>query len=426
MKILILSQYWWPENGVPQRRWSWLTKLLVDAGHEVSVIAPPPHYNRSFSFSDFRQSLQIRDKVEIGPSGERIHRSAYLPATNSLTARALNQGVVAAGMVLRSLAQKAGKPDVIIGTVPALPTAAATQMIAKCLKAPYILDLRDAWPELLHEKDSWNEGTGNKSLREKALSKGPAQLVAAVVERALWHSYYSSNGMMFTAVFLEKKVKAQVEDKNQKPLPTRTVRNLFPAETIYWSTGKEVRPLGELKVLYAGTLGRAQKLSNAIEAASIANEAGVKVSLRFVGAGATSAALREESRRLDVDIEFYGQVDASELAEHYEWCDTALVHLTAWEPLKAAIPSKTFELMQSGIHISGVVEGETASLISDLNAGAVVPPENPSALAELWIDLANNREPLKNLGTAKEWVENQRDIESAKSLLGLLGEVING
>lgn len=44
--ILIVSQYWYLENGVPQRKWMWLTKILVDAGHEMSGIALLPHYER--------------------------------------------------------------------------------------------------------------------------------------------------------------------------------------------------------------------------------------------------------------------------------------------------------------------------------------------------------------------------------------------
>lgn len=43
-------------------------------------------------------------------------------------------------------------PDLVIGTVPALPTSVVTMLTARIIGAPYIIDLRDAWPELLREK----------------------------------------------------------------------------------------------------------------------------------------------------------------------------------------------------------------------------------------------------------------------------------
>ena len=57
MRILLVTQYWYPENGVPQRRWSWLAKILIDAGHEVCVVAPPPRNSRSIDDATGDSSL---------------------------------------------------------------------------------------------------------------------------------------------------------------------------------------------------------------------------------------------------------------------------------------------------------------------------------------------------------------------------------
>lgn len=96
LKILVLSQYWHPENGVPQRRWTWLSKILVDAGHEVTVIAPPPHYQRKMGLKTWWEERRFSSALEnhTGPSGERIVRSGFLPAGSSLTQKALNQATV--------------------------------------------------------------------------------------------------------------------------------------------------------------------------------------------------------------------------------------------------------------------------------------------------------------------------------------------
>lgn len=40
MGLLVLSQFWYPENGVPQRRWTWLSNIFSEIGGDISVVAP--------------------------------------------------------------------------------------------------------------------------------------------------------------------------------------------------------------------------------------------------------------------------------------------------------------------------------------------------------------------------------------------------
>ena len=189
---------------------------------------------------------------------------------------------------------------------------------------------------------------------------------------------------------------------------------MFPVE----SSVEKGRPSScqgdRLNVLYAGTLGRAQNLENAIRAAEFAREMGISIHLRFVGDGAARQTLGELAAVSPVDIEFSDQKDAESLHLDYQWADTALVHLTNWEPLDRAIPSKTYELMTAGVHISGVLSGEAADLITELKSGDVVPPEDPLALARLWAELAQERWRLIVDDTGKRWVENERTIRTPK------------
>ncbi|WP_235933447.1 glycosyltransferase [Corynebacterium qintianiae] len=180
---------------------------------------------------------------------------------------------------------------------------------------------------------------------------------------------------------------------------------------------------GELNVLYAGTMGRAQKLTNVLEAVKIARDRGTRVNVRMVGAGAARAALKEQIDREGLPVDMFGKVPAGELAAHYEWADSALVHLRDWGPLASAIPSKTYELMELGIHISAAVSGETADIIRKLGAGDVVAPEDPGALAELWVELARDRERLIPRFEAAQWVQRERSGESKGKLLALLDQV---
>ena len=94
-----------------------------------------------------------KKETECGPSGERIVRSGFFPGGTSLTIRAFNQAAVALGSLQVLLdtrgSLKSYRPDLIFGTVPALPTSAVTWLASKKFKTPYVIDLRDAWPDLL-------------------------------------------------------------------------------------------------------------------------------------------------------------------------------------------------------------------------------------------------------------------------------------
>ncbi|AGF73055.1 glycosyltransferase family 4 protein [Corynebacterium halotolerans] len=430
MKILILSQYWHPENGVPQRRWTWLSRILVDAGHEVTVIAPPPHYQRKVELRQWWSERQYSSSFESdpGPSGERIIRSGFVPSGASLTQRIMNQATVALGalwvVLKRPGVLKGYRPDLVIGTVPALPTAVVAGLSARILKCPYVIDLRDAWPDLLDQSEEWNKSTGKRSLRERILTKGPFQVLSAGTRLALHKVLKGAAGLSVTSSHLQCDLceRPEIQTRGNAPKIV-TVRNVFPPETDYRAEQVDEGPCGELKVLYAGTLGRAQNLANAVEAARLAEEAGVRIHLRLVGAGAAREALTETARATDTNVSIEGRQPADKLDDYYEWADTALVHLTDWEPLKRAVPSKTYELMVARLHISGVVKGEAADIIRSRRAGDVVPPDDPRALADLWIALARDRSRLTITGDGPEWVKQEREEIAPPRLLELVEEV---
>ncbi len=425
MHVVIVSQYWHPENGVPQRRWAWLTQHLTQAGHNVTVITPPPNYDRAE-----KRAQRSQSKPETGPHGETILRCSFLPTGNSLISRALGQASIAGFMLSRALGPNGlrttnnNQPvDLVIGTVPAIPTAFVTQAIAKALRVPYVIDLRDAWPDLLQQARRWNEATGTTSWRERLLNSGPMYVIERAVRVAMYSTLRNAHAVMVTSEWLGQSL------ANNPHLQHGTnagadkyilVRNLFPASVPAQprtpTTTNAERPL---RVLYAGTVGRAQQLTNIIDALSISEYSATPITFRVVGEGAaleylkTYAAAKLE-QATHVSVEFIARVPAAEMHTHYEWADTALVHLTDWEPLKRAVPSKTYELLELGVPISAAIAGETATLIEESGAGFVVQPLDPEALAEAW---ASNIDDLRNrtwnnsstTNHTKQWLAEQRE-----------------
>ncbi|WP_240510498.1 glycosyltransferase family 4 protein [Corynebacterium hadale] len=413
---------------MPQRRWSWLTQELTTAGHEVVVIAPKPHYERRVTVSQWWSGKMYRSFTSPTPgtSGEKIIRSGFFPSTRSLTGKVINQISVAFGslwVILRKPAALARfQPDVVIGTVPAIPTAAVTFIAAMRFNAPYVVDLRDAWPDLLENHDQWNQSVGKRSLKERVFRLGLVQSVSKLTKVALNIVLRRAKVVIVTSSRLGEDLSSRKElrDQTRRPLRTVTIRNVFPPETCFVKGEYRKSQYTPLHVLYAGTLGRAQHLENAILAASICRSRGVDVKLRFVGSGAGLEKVKQLAEEMEVSVQFVPRQPAEDLSAHYQWADTALVHLTNWAALDYVVPSKTYELMEAGIHISAVVAGETAALIRDTEAGDVVVPENPSALADLWSRLSETNGLVGFKSYASRWVNEQRDsiaeIELSRAL----------
>lgn len=412
MRLLVLSQFWYPENGVPQRRWTWLSNIFSEIGGDISVVAPPPNYRRKLGFKDSLKSFLPNTQIETGPAGEVIYRSPFLYAGESLAGRAFSQAFIAAGTLI-TVARNWGqvrKIDAVVGTVPALPTAVVSFLVARVLRVPYVIDLRDAWPDLMKEHRNWNRALATRSWHEKVLNLGPIRILSWLVEKGLNALLERANAIMVTSEDLG----AQLRNKRSNRLTGQrqqliiTIRNVFPA-SVPKAVKRRSYDTHSLRVLYAGTLGRAQNLRNAVDAAVIAQKQGTPVELAFVGGGAAAGELQTYAGLREVNASFYQVRSAAEIVGFYEWADTALVHLTDWEPLDRAVPSKTYELMSVGIHISGVVKGETARIIKLLEAGDTVSPENPHELAELWTALYKNPSRLSITTKGGLWVESQRE-----------------
>lgn len=429
MQILVISQYWEPENGVPQRRWAWFSEILEAAGHEVIALVPPPHYETKISLSAWvAETFALCDKRNARFDGGVV-RTHFFPGGTSLLRKTLNQATVALSQITTIVRLRKDvrlSPHLIVGTVPALPTAFVTSIASRVLKTPFIIDLRDAWPELLDESRKWNESVGQISLHERVLQKGPLQVVKAAVRRLLKHALIHAGAVIVTTDVhredLQRNFRQWDPDTTHQVV---AIRNVFPVsvgEVPKRNCDRDSHTL-TLNVLYAGTLGRAQDLENALHAAQIARKRGVKIKFTFVGAGAAKAQLKDAARSMNVDARFDSRSPSESLGIYYDWADTALVHLADWPALSLSVPSKTYELMDLGIHITGVVKGEAATLISGFGAGDVVEPREPEKLADLWVSLARNPARLRVSAGASEWVRKERMVSSPKKLRDIVESV---
>ena len=409
MKILIISQQWEPEEGTPQRRWAQLCRSLIQAGNEVDVIAAPPHYPGGQLTSDAPEHQP--GAVATGNHGETVWRTSFRPHGRSLVSRVLDQGIVALSSLRVGIkVAKLTRPDVILTTAPPIPSTVVAALVAFRTHLPFVVDLRDVWPDLLRHMNDWgNLAESNPQNRLKARA---FDVLISVGGWVFVRGLKRADAIITTTPSFAEKLRNEgrhhvLNLRNMASVREQSVPSL--ALTAYLD-GYD-RENGTLRVLYAGTTGRAQGLDNALDAVRLATEAGVDIELRVVGSGASLRRLQLHAERENLPVEFLGRIPFDEVIEEYEWCDTALVHLRDWTPLEYAVPSKLYETLSVGRHVTVAANGEAARIASETGAGVAVPAMDARALADAWIELAQNREQLEVSDRGRRWLLDRETPE---------------
>ncbi|PFG44319.1 glycosyltransferase involved in cell wall biosynthesis [Isoptericola jiangsuensis] len=403
--LLLVTHHYTPERNAPQRRWDALAPRLIAAGVDVSVLAPPPHYPDG----DLAESLPeyAPGRISRGVHGERIVRTRYRRHTASLRSRSIDQAVSAWSSIrlgLRLFRHPSMRPDIVVGTVPGIPSMFAAWVLARGLRARFVVEMRDAWPDLIEpagllEPRRTVRGRIVRTVRatvHRTVSRlqGRADAVVTTTEtfaevlrsRGVEQVAVVRNGTSFTPVRPEDANESGGDQPSDRPLHHRPLR-----------------------AAYAGTIGRAQDLATVVRAAARLRDRGVDVDVRVVGTGTDVERLRTLAAALDAPVSISGPVTRAEVRKLYAWADTLLISLRDWPPLEWTVPSKLYEVMAAARPATACVAGEAASLVAENGAGAVVMPGDVDGLMSLWSTWVAEGAPPEVSSAAAHWVAENAD-----------------
>jgi glycosyltransferase involved in cell wall biosynthesis len=357
-----------------------MIKEFSRSGWDIDVVTPVAHY--PFGRRVLPRRMAGRPfQLQQGQFTEKILRVPYLRHGNSRAARLLDQSFSAALSVPAGLFVR--KPDVVIVTAPSLPTLAAGYALARLRRVPLIVEMRDAWPDLA--RDARLVQGSVKGLAERAVDfvQHRADLVVTVTEG--FAETLRSRGVRNVA----------------------TVSNGLHLDAIPVLDAPELeRPVFE--ALYLGNHGESQRLDVAIRASALVGDS---MHLHMVGHGTQRPALEKLARELKAPVTFHPPLHGEAMMKRYASADTCLVSLRDdWKSFETTVPSKTYEVLAVGRHVTAVVRGEAARIIADAEAGDIVSSD-PEALATLWRGLASNRARLVRNGDSRQWVKTHAEYE---------------
>ncbi len=333
-KILYLTFYFEPDLCAGSFRNSPLLKELAAQAQgkaTIDVITTLP--NRYGSFEAEAPEFESRDNYTVTRVAIPKHQSGM--KDQILSFKAYYQHV--------KRLVKGKEYDLVVASSSRLFTAYLGYTIAKRIKAPLYLDIRDIFYDTL--QDVLQSGLVKgfalpviKQIEKRTFAYADHINLISAGFKSYFNSYTTTNFTFYTNgiddMFLENKANENVVANRPK------------------------------KILYAGNLGEGQGLDKIVPDA--AKKLGDDYEFIIVGDGGIKNRLIEKVQAYNLkNVKFLPPVKRDELLKMYEECDFTFVHLNDYDAFKKVLPSKIFELACFPQPMIAGVGGYANSFISE-------------------------------------------------------------
>lgn len=362
MHILFLTDNFPPEVNAPASRTFDHCKAWVEEGAEVTVVTCAPNFPTGKVQEGYRNRLY---QVEYMAGIKVIRVWTIISSNQGFLTRIIDYLSFMVAGALAALTVR--RVDLIIGTSPQFFTICAARIVALIKRRPWVLELRDIWPESI--------------LAVGAMERGLAFRILEAIERSL---YRAADHIVVVAHSFVDLIVAKGAPRDRISVITNGV-DLSGAQRVDASALRSSLGLdGKFVAGYIGTHGMAHALETLLEAALLlqANPEHKDVRIMFVGDGARKAYLQDYAEQLGLsNVIFVASVPKTEVLTYLSALDVSIVHLKGSDLFEAVIPSKIFESMALGIPIMMGVKGEALTIVKTAEAGVGFEPENAAALA---------------------------------------------
>jgi glycosyltransferase involved in cell wall biosynthesis len=403
MRILIVSQYFWPENF----RINDLAAELAGRGHSVTVLTGLPNYPGGQVFAEYESDPQRFREFH----GADVIRVPLIPRGKSRVQLALNFASFAiSATVVGAWRLRGRRFDAIFVFAPSPITVGLPGVILGMLKkTPVVLWVLDQWPETL-------QAVG--AVKSRLILRGVGSFVSFIYRRC--------NVILGQSRGFVSQIRRYAGP--------RPAVEYFPnwsdvaPDFDHVDAAPEVPALpGVLTVLFAGNIGDAQDFPAILEAAEILKD---RDDVRWIVVGdghrADWVAGEVQRRGLARRMSLLGRFPLERMPSFFKSAGALLVSLRPDPVFALTIPGKVQSYLAAGRPLVGMMDGEGAELIARSDAGLVCNAGDARGLAGILVTLAEAPETERALMgiRAKQLYESEferdRQISRLEALLSSL------
>lgn len=361
MRILVVTQYFWPENF----RINDLCAELVNRGHEVTVLTGKPNYPDGNVFQDYL----IRPADYNVYEGSAIIRVPMVPrgqgSSLKLGLNYLSFALSASTFGLFKLRKKRFDAILVYQLSPI--TSALPAILYRAIRqTPIAMWVLDLWPD---------------SLAAVGAVKSPR--VLALVGKLVFFIYNRCDLILGQSKAFYKGISVYCDQPNKIVYFPSWAEQEFShssLQTVDELSGNE----GFFTILFAGNVGKAQDFPAIIEAVEILRQKAIPVKLFVVGDGRALESVMAEvdKRNLCSYIIFLGRHPLNSMPSFYASVDALLVSLKDDPAFFKTIPGKVQSYMASGKPILTMLSGEGSRVVEEALCGYVASSGDSVKLAD--------------------------------------------
>jgi glycosyltransferase involved in cell wall biosynthesis len=375
VKVLYLHQFFPGERSPGPAQPRFLVRALAARGHDVHVLACD--FNAYTEHDEVVES-EVTDAAHEG--SWRVHR---LRAPRNMRAGLRRRLATYTAFAWAGYRQgrRMAPPDVVMATIQPLFAGFAALRLARHWRVPFLLEVRDLWPDALVAKH--------------AIS--PAQ---AAPLQYLAHLQYRGADRV---VSLTPGIKTELLRKGVEAAKLDLFPNGFnQAHPFHGSDRAAIRDRygwgDKFVAVYTGAHTEVTAIDVIVRAAAHLRDRR-DVRLDLFGAGQTKASAVRLARELELsNVHFHDPVAKAEVPGILAGADAALMTLFESPLIHIYFENKLIDYMGAGRGILAALDGVQADLIRREGAGRVVPGLDHAGLARLIRGAADDRDDLERRG----------------------------
>ena len=368
MKILVVCQYYYPEPV----RITDICEELVKKGNEVTVLTDVPNYPMGDIYKGYEKGKKRIETI----NGVEVHRVFTIPRKKNVFMRFLNYH----GFSFFSKKYVKKLDDdfdvVLVNQLSPVMMANAAIKYKKKHNTKVIMYCLDIWPE---------------SLCTGGIKKN--SLIYKIYFNISKKIYRNMDKILVTSKSFIKYLKESFDiDKSKFEYLPQYAESLFDKD----KCKKEED--GNIDLLFAGNIGKAQSIDTIIDAANILKDID-NLFFHIVGDGQELHRLKNKAKRLNLNnVIFYGRKPLEEMTDYYKKADAMLVTLCGDSLVSSTLPGKVQTYMAAGKPIIGSANGETKDVIEEAKCGFCAKADDSEDLANKITEFINykNKKELSN------------------------------
>lgn len=393
MKILIVSQYYYPE----QFQINEIAPELVKRGHDVTVLCGVPNYPKGVVYNGYatkNERLQ-EEKEYFRQTGVKVMHCNQIPRGHNPLQLILNYFSFVRNsktVIQKMVAAEEAKYDIVLGyQLSPITSMYAALEYKKLTGVPVVYYTLDLWPV---SAQSQIHNTKNPLYK--------------LVTRMSRHLYAGADKILVTSrPFID-----YLHEVNNIPFDRMAYLPQHAGEEML-DMDLNAAENGIADFMFAGNIGAGQRIDVIIAAARILGPR-PDYKIHIVGDGSKRMELEAEvvAEGLQDNVVFYGNQKRADMPSFYKKADALLITLRGNNEVGNTMPGKMQMYMTAGKPVLGAINGAANEVINESRCGSCVKAGDAEGLAVIMKDFIEHPESYKDCGkNARAYFKNHFTLD---------------